>query len=101
MYVYFILVMMIVGLIGSPSTIRSSYGQNESSSNTLSTNNASSNTNNNTTMSSSSPSSSPVNSQNLAAEMKRIGSSDNNPVDIATLAYIWGYPLISMNRLAC
>ena len=25
--------------------------------------------------------------------------SSNNPQDIATLAYIWGYPLVSMNRL--
>lgn len=33
----------------------------------------------------------------LAAEMKRIVSS-NNPIDIATLAYIWGYPLVIKKR---
>lgn len=61
MSVCVIFVMMIVGLIGLPSIIRSSYGQNESTSNT--TNNASSNTNNNTVMSSS-PSSSQTNNNN-------------------------------------
>jgi hypothetical protein len=78
--------------------IKPSYAQNGSSSNT--TSNDLSNTNN-TTMSSSSSlssSSSPTSSQNLSAEMKRIESSDN-PVGIATLAYIWGYPLISMKRM--
>ena len=34
----------------------------------------------------------------LEAEMRRIEKSDT-PADIATLAYIWGYPLISMKRL--
>jgi hypothetical protein len=33
----------------------------------------------------------------LSEEMKRIVSS-NNPVDIATLAYIWGYPLVIKKR---
>jgi hypothetical protein len=47
-----------------------------------------------------SSSSSSLSSQDLAvvAEMNRIESS-NDPVDIATLAYIWGYPLISAKRL--
>jgi len=39
-----------------------------------------------------------MSSQDIAAELKRIENSDN-PVDIATLAYIWGYPLISMKRM--
>jgi len=43
-------------------------------------------------------SSSPTRSQDVtAAEMKRIESS-NSPIDIATLAYIWGYSLVSWIR---
>ena len=38
------------------------------------------------------------NSTNLTSEMKRIENS-KDPKDIATLAYIWGYPLVSMIRL--
>ncbi len=38
-----------------------------------------------------------TNSVDLATEMKRLESS-NDPVDIATFAYIWGFPLISNIR---
>ena len=34
----------------------------------------------------------------VETEVRRVEKSDN-PVDIATLAYIWGYPLVSMKRL--
>jgi hypothetical protein len=40
-----------------------------------------------------------MSSQDIAVELKRIENSDN-PLDIATLAYIWGHPLISMKRMA-
>jgi hypothetical protein len=34
-----------------------------------------------------------MSSDQLNEEMKKLATSDN-PVDIATLAYIWGYPLV-------
>ena len=46
----------------------------------------------------SSPASSST-AESLEIEMKRIENS-NDPNDIATLAYIWGYPLVSVDRLA-
>jgi hypothetical protein len=41
----------------------------------------------------SSPPPPPPTSEQLHTEMKRLLSSDNS-VDIATLAYVWGFPLI-------
>jgi len=38
-----------------------------------------------------------TNSKDLASEMKKLENS-NDPADIATLAYIWGYPLVSVLR---
>jgi hypothetical protein len=49
----------------------------------------------NTNMSSASPA--PITPQDLDTEMKRIVNS-SDPVDIATLAYIWGYPLVIEKR---
>jgi len=37
------------------------------------------------------------NPSELTSEMKRLENS-NDPKDVATLAYIWGYPLILVNR---
>ena len=45
----------------------------------------------------SSPPPPPPTSEQLHTEMKRLLSSDNS-VDIATLAYVWGFPLISNMR---
>lgn len=39
----------------------------------------------------------PLTSQELDTIMAEISNSDK-PEDIATLAYIWGYPLVSMER---
>ena len=44
-----------------------------------------------------SASSGETNSKDLAAEMKKLGGS-NNPTDIATFAYVYGFPLINNMR---
>lgn len=77
-----IFVIMTMGLIGLPSSlsssiIKSSYAQNSSTSNT--------NANATTTV------------EQLNTKMAQISSS-NKPEDVATFAYIWGFPLVTMER---
>jgi hypothetical protein len=48
-------------------------------------------------MTAASPSPSTATSEQLGTEMKRLLASDN-PVDIATFAYVWGFPIISNLR---
>ena len=73
-----VILLMIIALVVQPLSFQPLKAQNISN-----TNMSSSNQNN--------PS-------DLTSEMKRLENS-NDPADIATLAYIWGYPLVSMIRL--
>jgi hypothetical protein len=91
--------LVIIFLNAQPLSLKPLFGQNDSSGNTSSSLNpdAAISLNNNTGSNATAQSPVTISSDELDEEMKKLSTSDN-PVDIATFLYVWGYPLITNLR---